>query len=197
VPGKQTQGQVEIPSQGLGESLSLAPNEPVTEVSPKQTSKQIDSLIAIVTPLQFTKGNPDEGWIFNEELTPIYVEELPPNEIFFEKKRKAVVRQGFYQKEGIVAKKFKIMTDGKAVKEKFFAEEIIGMLGAYATANQYLVGTLTTQLKRKNLLISKLEAKVATAKANVRDEVSRSLEEARIADLHEIEKLRSDLEQVY
>jgi chromosome segregation ATPase len=41
-----------------------------------------------------------------------------------------------------------------------------------------------------------LEAKVATAEANVRDEVSKSLEEARIADLHEIEKLRSDLEQV-
>jgi hypothetical protein len=43
-------------------------------------------------------------------------------------------------------------------------------------------------------MISKLEAKVATAKENVRDEVSRSLEEARIVDLHEIEKLRSDLE---
>jgi hypothetical protein len=41
-----------------------------------------------------------------------------------------------------------------------------------------------------------LEAKVATAEANVRDEVSRSLEEARTTDLHEIEKLRSDLEQV-
>jgi hypothetical protein len=41
-----------------------------------------------------------------------------------------------------------------------------------------------------------LEAKVATAEANVRDEVSRSLEEARTTDLREIEKLRSDLEQV-
>jgi hypothetical protein len=37
---------------------------------------------------------------------------------------------------------------------------------------------LTAQLKRKNLLISKLEAKVATAEENVRDEVSMSLEEA-------------------
>jgi hypothetical protein len=50
------------------------------------------------------------------------------------------------------------------------------------------------QLKRKNLLISKLEAKVATAEVNVKKEVSRSLEEARTTDLHEIEKLRSDLE---
>jgi hypothetical protein len=44
--------------------------------------------------------------------------------------------------------------------------------------NQYSVGTLTAQLKLKNLLISKLEAKVATTEVNVRNEVSRSLEEA-------------------
>jgi hypothetical protein len=123
------------------------PNELVIEATPKQTSKQIDSLISIVTPLQFTKGNPDEGWIFNEELMPIFVEELPPNEFFFDKKIKAMVRQGFYQKEGVVAKKFKIMTDGKAAKEEKFVEEIVGMLGAYATTNQYSVGTLKTQLK--------------------------------------------------
>jgi hypothetical protein len=41
-----------------------------------------------------------------------------------------------------------------------------------------------------------LEAKVATAEENARDEVRKSLEQARIADLQEIEKLRSDLEQV-
>jgi hypothetical protein len=52
------------------------------------------------------------------------------------------------------------------------------------------------QLKLKNLLISKLEAKVATTKENVRNEVSRSLEEAQTTDLHEIEKLKFDLEQV-
>jgi hypothetical protein len=57
--------------------------------------------------LQFTKGNPDEGWIFNEELTPISIEDLPPNEFFFDKKRKAMVRQGFYQKEGVVATNLK------------------------------------------------------------------------------------------
>jgi hypothetical protein len=38
---------------------------------------------------------------------------------------------------------------------------------------------------------------VATAEVNVKNEVSRSLEEARTTDLHEIEKLRSDLEQVH
>jgi hypothetical protein len=126
---------VEIPSQGSGDSLSLTPNELVIEVTQKQTSKQIDSLIAIVTPLQFTKGNLDAGWIFNEELMPISVEEMPPNKFFFEQKRKAVVRQGFYQKGRLVDKKFKIMTDGKVTKEGEFVEEIAETLGAYTTAN--------------------------------------------------------------
>jgi hypothetical protein len=94
--------------------------------------------------LQFTKGNPNEGWIFNEELTTISIEKLPPNEFFFEKKIKVLVRQGFYQKEGTIAKKFKIMTDERARKEEKFAEEIAEMLGAYAMANQYSVGTLTS-----------------------------------------------------
>jgi hypothetical protein len=42
-----------------------------------------------------------------------------------------------------------------------------------------------------------LEAKVATVEANVKDEVSKSLEEAQTTDLREIEKLRSNLEQVH
>jgi hypothetical protein len=75
-------------------------------------------------------------------LTPIFVEELPPNEFFFDKKRKVVVRQGLYQREGVMDKKFKIMTDGKAAKEEEFTNEITGTLGAYDTTNQYSVGTL-------------------------------------------------------
>jgi hypothetical protein len=63
VPGKQAQGQEEIPSQGSDDSLLLVPNEPVTEVTLKQTSKQIGSSIVIFTPLQFTKGNPNARWI--------------------------------------------------------------------------------------------------------------------------------------
>jgi hypothetical protein len=67
---------------------------------------------------------------------------MPPNKFFFEKKRKVMIRKGFYKKGSVVAKNFKIMTDGKAAKEGEFAEEIVGTLGAYATTNQYSVGTL-------------------------------------------------------
>jgi hypothetical protein len=41
-----------------------------------------------------------------------------------------------------------------------------------------------------------LEAKVATAEENAKDEVRKSLEQAQIVNLQEIEKLRSDLEKV-
>jgi hypothetical protein len=123
------------------------------------------------------------GWIFNEELTPISMEELPPNEFFFDKKRKVVVKQESYQKVGAVAKRFKILTEGKAVEEEEFTDEIEGTLGAYTIANQYSIGTLKAQLKWKNLLIGNLEAKVATTEANARDEMRKILEQARIADL--------------
>jgi hypothetical protein len=158
-------------------------NKPTTDATPKQPFNEIGSPIASITPLQFTKGNPDVGWIFSEELTPISVEELPPNEFFFDKKRKVVVKQESYQKVGIVDKRFKILTEGKVIGEEEFTNEITGTLGAYATTNQYSVGTLKVQLKRKNLLIRKLESRVATAEENTRDEVSRSLEQARIDDL--------------
>jgi thioredoxin-related protein len=114
--------------------------------------------------VQFKKGDLDVGWIFNEELMPIFVEELHPNEFFFDKKRKVVVRQGLYQREGVMAIKFKIMTDGKAKKEEELTDEIEGTLGTYAATNQYSIGTLKAQLKRNNLLINKLEAKLLLLK---------------------------------
>ena len=82
-----------------------------------------------------------------EKLTPIAVEELPPNEFFFDKKRKVVVRQELYQEAGIISKKYKILTDGKDMNKFEFATQIAGTLGAFATVNQYSVGTLKDQLK--------------------------------------------------
>jgi hypothetical protein len=108
-----------------------------------------------------------------------------------------MVKQELYQRRGIVTKKFKIMTDGKAVKEEEFTKEIAGTLGAYAMANQYSVGTLKVQLKRKNLLINKLEARVVMTEANARDQAKKGLEEARAADQREIKQLRVELEQMH
>jgi hypothetical protein len=97
--------------------------------------------------LQSTQGNIDAGWIFNEELRPIRVEELPLNEFFFDQKRKAVVKREFYQEGESTAKKYKVITDGKDKKNEQFATQIAGTLGAYASVNQFSVGLLKNQLK--------------------------------------------------
>jgi hypothetical protein len=145
--------------------------------------------------LQSTQGNIEEGWIFNEELRPIRAEELPPNEFFFDKKRKAVVKREFYQEGESTAKKYKVMTDGKNKKNEQFATEIAGTLGAYASANQFSVGLLKNQLKRKNRLIRTLEARLATATENAKGQASMEMEQARLADKNEMEVLRVKLEQ--
>jgi hypothetical protein len=148
------------------------PNPPKNQTpvaTPGQSAKQIGDPIASITPLQSTKGNIDAGWIFNEELRPIRMEELPPNEFFFDKKRKAVVKREFYQEDGSTAKKFKVLTDGKDMKKEEFTTEIAGTLGAYATTNQFSVGVLKNQLKQKNHLIKTLEAKLATAEEATKD----------------------------
>jgi hypothetical protein len=70
------------------------------------------------------------------------MEEIPPNEFFFDKKRKDVMKQELYQEVGIVSKKLKISTDGRAMKKEEFATEIAGTLGDFATSNQYSFRTL-------------------------------------------------------
>jgi hypothetical protein len=134
-----------------------------------QSAKQIGDPIASITPLQSTQGNIDARWILNEELRPIRVEELSPNEFFFDKKRNEVVKREFYQEGESTAKKYKVLTDWKDKKSEQFTTEIARTLGAYATANQFSVGVLKNQLKRKNRLIKTLEARLATATEAAKD----------------------------
>jgi len=122
---------------------------------------------------------------------PITVEELPPNNCFFDKKRKAIVKQKNYQEAGMTAKKFKILVDGRAMKKEEFATQIVGTLGACAIANQYFVDSLKEQLKRKNRLIKTLEDKLATTEET--SEIRWTL--ARATSQKEIEQLKSDVEQ--
>jgi hypothetical protein len=79
---------------------SSSPSYSTSIITPEKSSKQVGNPIASITPLQSAKEIPDAGWILGEKLTPISVEELPPNEFFFDKKRKVVVRQELYQEAG-------------------------------------------------------------------------------------------------
>jgi hypothetical protein len=123
------------------------------------------------------------------------VEELPPNEFFFDKKRKSMVKREFYQEEVSMANNFKVLTDGKDKKKEEFATEIAGTLGAYAMENQFSVGVLKNQLKRKNRLIKTLEAKLAIAEEAAKDQEIARIEQARMANKKEIELLKAKLEQ--
>jgi hypothetical protein len=105
------------------------------------------------------------------------------------------VKRELYQEGESTAKKYKVITDGKDKKNEQFATEIVGMLGAYASANQFSVGLLKNQLKRKNHLIKILEARLATATENAKDQVSVGIEQAKLVDKNEIEMLKTKLEQ--
>jgi predicted nucleic acid-binding Zn-ribbon protein len=87
------------------------------------------------------------------------------------------------------------MTDGKNKKSDEFATEIAGMLGAYASANQFSVAMLKNHLKRKNRLIKTLEARVASAVEDAKSQASGAVELAQLADKKEIEVLKTKLEQ--
>jgi hypothetical protein len=187
-PPRKQNPETEIKTPGL-------PKKQTPVDTPGESTKKIGEPITSVTPLQSRHGNVGEGWIFNEELRPIREEELPLNDFFFDKKRKAVVKREFYQEGGSTTKKYKIMTDGKDKKSDQFATEIAGMLGAYASANQFSVGILKNQLKRKNRLIRTLEARLATATENAKGQASVEIEQARLAEKNEIEMLRAKLEQ--
>jgi hypothetical protein len=145
--------------------------------------------------LQLAQGSVGEGWIFGEELRPIRAEELPPNEFFFEKKRKDVVKREFYQEGESTAKRFKVMTDGRNKKRDEFATEIAGTLGAYTTANQFSVAALKNQLKAKNRLIKTLEAQIASAAEDAKSQASGAIELSQLADRKEIEFLKTKLEK--
>jgi hypothetical protein len=106
-----------------------------------------------------------------------------------------VVKREFYQEEGSMTKKFKVLTNGKDMKKEESATKIARTLGAYAMTNQFLVGVLKNQLKRKNRLIITLEAKLATAEEAAKDQAITRIEQARMANKKEIELLKAKLEQ--
>jgi hypothetical protein len=202
-PPKEQNLELEIkdtnPPETQNPETGTKTSDPPKEQNPLSTlgksAKQIGQPITSVTPLQSAQGSVSEGWIFGEELRPIRTEELPPNELFFEKKRKAVVKQEFYQEGGSTAKRFKVMTDGGKKKKDEFAIEIAGTLGAYATANQFLVEKLKRQLRAKNHLIKTLEARIASAAEDAKSQASGAIELAQLADRKEIEFLKTKIEK--
>jgi hypothetical protein len=103
-------------------------------------STNIGSPIASLTPLQSAFGFPQTGALFVDDLTSIPIDEIPPSDYFFSKKRKAILKQEMHMKEGSMVKKHKVLIDGHNLEEEDFATEIVGSMGAMATTNFFYHG---------------------------------------------------------
>jgi hypothetical protein len=149
VSGDRAKDQAEILTK-KGEDRPLStPDKSTIDATGKQSSTEIGSPIQFIMPLQFTRGNPDAEVIFIEDLMPIPMEEIPPSDFFFSKKRKVVVKREMHQRAGATVKRHRVLIDGEALEEVEFAEEVAGSLGAYATTNQFSVGTLKERTEAK------------------------------------------------
>ena len=98
----------------------LTPYKSTTDAAGKKLSTEIGSPIQFITPLQFTRGNPNAEVIFIEDLTPIPVEELPPSNLFFSKKRKVMVKREIHQREGSGIKRHRMLIYEEALEEVYF-----------------------------------------------------------------------------
>jgi hypothetical protein len=85
-PSQEEQQDKEEQAGGLKQEAEAfdPPRNTTSVITPRKSSKQVSNPIASITPLQYAKGIPDAGWILGEKLTPISVEEIPPNEFFFD-----------------------------------------------------------------------------------------------------------------
>jgi hypothetical protein len=66
-----------------------------------------------------------------------------------------------------------VLIDGEALEEVDFVEEVAGSLGAFATANQFSVGSLKERLKQKDMQISQLQNQMKTVEKDVWSEPTR------------------------
>jgi hypothetical protein len=92
-------------------------------------------------------------------------------------------------------KKHKIVIDGKKLNEGEFATELAGTMGAIASANMYSVGNLTTMLEQKDREIMQLQDRLKENEKIIGWGIQKGLEQARLKDIQEIQKLNENLDE--
>jgi predicted nucleic acid-binding Zn-ribbon protein len=92
-------------------------------------------------------------------------------------------------------KKHRVIIDGKKLKEGEFATELAGTMGAIASANMYSVGNLTTMLEQKDQEIIQLQDRLKENERNIGWGIQKGLEQARLKDMQEIQKLNKNLDE--
>jgi hypothetical protein len=158
-------------------------------------SKELGSPITSLTPLQSTFGTPHKGVLYVSDLELISRDEIPPSDYFFSKKRRAVLKQEIHPRGEGMIKKHRIIIDGKKLKDGEFATKLAGTMGAISSTNMYSVGNLTTMLEQKEQTIIQLQDKLKENERNTSWRIQKGLEQARLKDMQEIQKLNKDLDE--
>jgi hypothetical protein len=92
-------------------------------------------------------------------------------------------------------KKHRVIIDGKKLKDGEFATELAGTMRAIASENIYSVGSLTTMLEQKDQTITHLQDKLKETERNISWGIQKGLEQARLKDIQEIQKMKTGLEE--
>ena len=158
-------------------------------------STELGSLVTSLTPLQSTYGNPHEGVLYISDLEPISRDEIPSSDYFFSKKRKAILKQEMHPRGDMMVKNHRVIIDGKKLKEGEFSTGIAGMMGALTLVNLYYVGSLTTMLEQKDQRIAQLQGQLKETERNISWGIKKGLEQARLNDIQEIQKMKACLEE--
>jgi hypothetical protein len=135
----------------LKQGKMVSPSSPTTpagtsNTTEKQQYTEIGTPITSLKPLQYIFGTPNPEIVFMNDITPISPEEMPPSDLFFSRKRKAIVKRESHQKDRVITKRKRMLYDGNDRDDTEFTKEVAGSLGAFATANQWSVDNLVEQL---------------------------------------------------
>jgi hypothetical protein len=84
-------------------------------------SNVVSSPIPSLTALATSSELPGSKLINIDDLTPIQLEDMPPSNFFFNKKRKAIIRRESPQKEGVSTKNHKVIYDGEGQNDPEFS----------------------------------------------------------------------------
>jgi hypothetical protein len=152
--------------------------------------------MASLTPLQSAFGLPHMGAIYVSDLTSISRDEIPPSDYLFSKKRKVVLKQEMYMREGGMVKKHRALVDGQNLEEEDFATKVAGSMGAMATTNLFTVENMRTRIKKSNHIIAQLQDQLKNAEKNIREEANKSFEQARAVERQEIQSLKTSLDEM-
>jgi uncharacterized protein involved in exopolysaccharide biosynthesis len=99
-------------------------------------------------------------------------------------------------REGGMVRKHRVLVDGQNLEEEDFATEVAGSMGALETTNLFTVDNMRTRLKQSDHMIVQLQGQLKDTEKNIREEINKGLDQARVVDKQEIQSLKSSLDEM-